>query len=38
MAAYYHAKEAYNPELNIKWLADYAQAHFDPAVEVNHLT
>ncbi len=38
MAAYYHAKEMYNPELNLDWLANYAQEHFEPAVEVNHLT
>ncbi|NQZ54515.1 MAG: hypothetical protein HRT93_09725 [Piscirickettsiaceae bacterium] len=38
MQAYYHAKEISNSDLDLNWLADYAQQHFDPAVEVNHLT
>ena len=38
MSAYYHAKEMYKHELNLEWLANYAQEHFDPAIEVNHLT
>lgn len=38
MTAYYHAKEKYQSNHNLDWLASYAREHFEPAVEVNHLT
>jgi hypothetical protein len=38
MRAYYEAKEYYQGQLDLKWLADYSQTHFKKAYEVYHST
>lgn len=38
MQAYYHAKSEFKPNLDLSWLATYAQQNFKVAFEVDHLT
>lgn len=38
MQAYYEAKQRYQGQLDLNWLADYSQTHFKKAFEVYHST